>query len=145
MRYFNLEVEKAKQKQQQEQGTIRQAYVQKISEQVSKPMNSYGLIQKIRESEQKKPIIRNVLSPEESNERYEQMLMVAGLHADDELQNARSNLLKDRNDTPYYIDKLTSYSILLMRKLADKIYKDQQSGKRKENDIVNMNPTTELF
>ena len=144
MNYFNLEVERAKLQQKEKNDAIRQAYVQKIAEQSSKPIGTYGLIQKIKESEQKKPVIRNVLSPEESNERFDDMLMIAGLYADNQLKDARENLLKDRNDTPYYIDKLTYYSITLMRKLADRIYKDQQANKKRQNDIVNTSPTSEF-
>ena len=141
MRYFNLEVERAKAQQKLENEKLMKQVVQKINEQSAKPMNSWQLIQNIKESEKKKPVLRDVLNPDQAMEQFHKVLHLAGLTLTDEIKDAHSKVLqKDREYIPFHLDNLTDYTAKIIRATVQKLINDAKGRKRVN---VNLNPTLE--
>ena len=131
---LNLEVEKAKAIEKARQEKAIKEHTSKVAEQAHTPISSYGLFQRLKKSEMKTGLVKDVISPDEAMKEFEERLEDYGLHKDNEIVNMMTNVLRTRQDA-IDIRNLTKYTQTILNKFISNI---QTNGARKKN--ININP-----
>ena len=131
---LNLEVEKAKAIEKARQEKAIKEHTSKVAEQAHTPISSYGLFQRLKKSEMKTGLVKDVINPDEAMKEFEERLEDYGLHKDNEVTNMMTNVLRTRQDA-IDIRNLTKYTQTILNKFISNI---QTNGARKKN--ININP-----
>ena len=131
---LNLEVEKAKAIEKARQEKAIKEHTSKVAEQAHTPISSYGLFQRLKKSEMKTGLVKDVINPDEAMKEFEERLEDYGLHKDNEIVNMMTNVLRTRQDA-IDIRNLTKYTQTILNKFISNI---QTNGARKKN--ININP-----
>ena len=131
---LNLEVEKAKAIEKARQEKAIKEHTSKVAEQAHTPISSYGLFQRLKKSEMKTGLVKDVINPDEAMKEFEKRLEDYGLHKDNEIVNSMTNVLRTRQDA-IDIRNLTKYTQTILNKFISNI---QTNGARKKN--ININP-----
>ena len=131
---LNLEVEKAKAIEKARQEKAIKEHTSKVAEQAHTPISSYGLFQRLKKSEMKTGLVKDVINPDEAMKEFEKRLEDYGLHKDNEIVNMMTNVLRTRQDA-IDIRNLTKYTQTILNKFISNI---QTNGARKKN--ININP-----
>ena len=134
---LNLEVEKAKAIEKARQEKAIKEHTSKVAEQAHTPISSYGLFQRLKKSEMKTGLVKDVINPDEAMKEFEERLEDYGLHKDNEVTNMMTNVLRTRQDA-IDIRNLTKYTQTILNKFISNI---QTNGARKRK--IDINPKYE--
>ena len=63
--------------------------------------------------------IKNILSSEEAETEYEEILSQSGILNTDELQDARTAILGDNNNSSFHIRRVTKYANIIINQLMN--------------------------
>ena len=134
---LNLEVEKAKAIEKARQEKAIKEHTSKVAEQAHTPISSYGLFQKLKKSEMKTGLVKDVINPDEAMKEFEKRLEDYGLHKDNEIQSVMTDILRHRQDA-IDIRNITKFAQILLNKFISVI---QTNGARKRK--IDINPKYE--
>ena len=63
--------------------------------------------------------IKNILSSEEAETEYEEILSQSGILNTDELKDARNAILGDNNNSSFHIRRITKYANVIINQLMN--------------------------
>ena len=63
--------------------------------------------------------IKNILSSEEAENEYEELLFQSGILNTDELKHSRNAILGDNNNSSFHIRRITKYANIIINQLMN--------------------------
>ena len=95
---LNLEVEKAKAIEKARQEKAIKEHTSKVAEQAHTPISSYGLFQRLKKSEMKTGLVKDVINPDEAMKEFEKSAKLENSYSEYFIGNMYENALGVRKN-----------------------------------------------